>query len=396
MKKLFRASVFLLVIAAGVGFFLWMMSSKQSPPRQDTGPLVVPVTTIAAEAATGRAKVMASGTVVPSRSVRISAEVPGRVVATGRGLVQGGKLRRGDLLVRLDPRDYDLALIQSQAAVSQAQLQLDEERGRKTVAEKEWSIMESEVAPSQEGRRLALREAQLEMAQVSLEAARSRVTQAQLARQRTSVVAPFNAIVLDEAVEAGQYVQPGAVLATLVSTDEFWVRVPLPMDRLPWIALPGPDGKGGSLARIVQRISAEVTVERSGRVVELLADLDERGKMARLVVEIPKPLGNEGKGELPILLGAYVEVEVEGPQLDGLVAIPKSALSQGNTAWVVSDGELKQRTVIVGWTEGATAYLTSGIAAGERVLASRLSTPVEGLKVRDESTAAKEDRKSVV
>ncbi|MCU0663625.1 MAG: efflux RND transporter periplasmic adaptor subunit [Myxococcota bacterium] len=385
MKHLFRAFVFLLLIAAGAGVFAWLVSSRQSPSRQESGPVVIPVTTTEVVAASGKAKVMASGTVVPARSVRISAEVPGKVVAVGSRLKPGGRLRKGDLVVRLDVRDYDLAVTQSKAAVAQAQLQLEEEAGRKVVAEKEWSLLESEVSPSQPGRRLALREAQLEMATVALEAARSRMEQAQLSRQRTSVAAPFDALVLDESVEAGQYLQPGAVLATLVASEAFWVRVPLPMDRLPWISRPGPDGKGGSPTRIVQKVSPGVTVERQGRVVELLADLDERGKMARLVVEIPHPLGDETSSELPILLGAYVDVEIEGPALEGMVAIPKSAIDETGHVWRVAAGKLEQAAVTVGWTEGLTAYVTAGLAPGERVLTSRLSTPVEGLEVRDES-----------
>jgi RND family efflux transporter MFP subunit len=384
MKHLFRAFVFLLVIAAGGGVFAWLVSSRKSPPKQAIEGESIPVTSIEAVAASGSAKIIARGTVVPARSVRISTEVPGKVVRVGSKLQPGGKLRKGDLIVRIDSRDYELAEIQARAAVAQAQLHLEEERGRKAVAEKEWSLMASEVSASEQGRRLALREAQLEMAEVSLEAAQSRMAQARLAKSRTSLTAPFDALVLEKSVDVGQFLQPGALLATLVSSDVFWVRVPLPMDRLPWISLPGPDGKGGSPAVIAQKVDTGVVVERRGRVLELLHDLDERGKMARVIVEIPRPMGDPSLGELPILLGAYVEVQIEGPPLDGATAIPKSALENDDNLWIVANGKLEHRKVTVGWTEGPTAYVTNGLSPGERVLASRLSTPVDGLEVLDE------------
>jgi multidrug resistance efflux pump len=109
-------------------------------------------------------------------------------------------------------------------------VELELEKGRGDVAQREWQILRSDsdanLAP------LALRSPQLVAAKQSLAGAQANLKQAELALSRTHFTAPFNALVLDESIEVGQVVAPGAPLATLIGTDRFWVSVSLPVDEL--------------------------------------------------------------------------------------------------------------------------------------------------------------------
>jgi hypothetical protein len=120
--------------------------------------------------------------------------------------------------------------------------------------------------------------------------------------------------------------------------------------------------------------------------------------MARALVEIDDPLGisspvggtgalasvgtsEEGRA-LPMLLGAFVRVEVAAGEAQGLVEIPRTALRDGDVVWVVDDGRLRIRPVEVAWRLRDAVLVSRGVEDGEPVIVSPLSSPPEGLAVR--------------
>ncbi len=393
MKTFFKIILFFVIVAAGVGVFVILRSGRTEAERKPAPPKVTIVEVTQALAASEKAIVAASGTVVPAKSVTLTPEVGGRIVAQSDKLVPGGRFKKGQILVRLEPRDYDLAVEQQRARVVRAEMDLATEKGRKAVAEKEWSLISDEVRPSEEGRKLALREVQLDNAKAALSGAKSTLELAELNRNRTVVRAPFNAFITEEFVDKGQIVGPGSRIATLVSSDVFWVRVAVPMDRLSWLQIPGVNGNKGSPVRVTQQVGDGADVVREGRVVRLLGDLDPLGKMARVLVEVNDPLGankdgvNEG---LPLLLGAYVSVEIEGPELADLIALPRLAMREGETVWVKSGDTLSIRRCKVVWTKKDTVYVRGEIQPNEQVVTSRIGAPVEGMKIILESEVSKD------
>jgi len=379
--------VFLVLVILGIGAFAFvtLKLSKPEPERKEPPDPSTVVRIVRAETATEPITIRAMGTVIPARKVEVYPEVGGRIVKQNEDLVPGGRIPRGQLVVRIDPRDYNLALTQQAAVVTKAEMDLAEEQARKEVAEREWALIADEVRPSEAGKKLALREVQLEAAEASLESAKSGLSKARLARSRTTIKAPFNALVTEEYVDKGQLVGPSTRIATLVDADAFWVRVSVPVDRLPWIALPDKQGEGGSTARIVQRVAEGVEVVREGRVVKLLGDLEPQGKMARLLVEIRDPLGLEagkGEGELPMLLGAYVDVDIRGPMLAGVISLPRAALRDKDQVWLKQDGKLSIRDVDVVWTTEDRVFVRGDLAEQGEVVVSRIAAPVEGMPLR--------------
>ncbi|MFO8074347.1 MAG: efflux RND transporter periplasmic adaptor subunit [Polyangia bacterium] len=384
MKTFLKVLLGLGILLAGFGLFYLLTTMKQKPERQEPpdGSAVVEVTEVAA--ASGPATIGSMGVVVPAREVTVVLQVSGRAVEVSPDLVPGGRVREGQLLARIDPRDYDLAIRQQRAAVTSAEMELATERARKEVAEREWSLIADELRPSEEGRKLALREIQIETAEAALDSARSGLDQARLARSRTAVRAPFDAVVIEEMVDEGQVLGPSSKVATLVDSTRFWVRATVPMDRLPWISLPDEDGEGGSRVLVSQRVGPGDVVERRGRVVRLLGDLDELGKMARLLIEVSDPLGPEGGGgaELPLLLGAYVNAEIEGPELKDVVSVPRTALRDRDRLWIKRDGELAIETIEVVWTTEQRVFVRGDVSVGEQVVTSRIPAPVEGMPLK--------------
>lgn len=314
----------LLVIGSGVAVASKLASSREEPARKeqvDRGTLVE-VQTV--ERSQQTVEVEARGTVRAAQRLNVQSQLNGEIVWINDKLVPGGLIKKGEVMFRIQGRDFRIAVDQRETSVAQAEAQLSIEAGQQRVAKKEWELFQDgsdgTADPS-----LALRAPQKRVAEVSLDAAKSQLEQAKLNLSRTSVKAPFNLMVETENVEVGQLVGPGALAATVVGTDEFWVQVSVPMDRLDFIKIPGVNATEGGDVTVEQSVGAK-TVARDGKVVRLLGELDPVGRMARVLVAVQDPL-NLAKGEdeargLPFLLSAFVTVKFDGAQQMEVSEIP--------------------------------------------------------------------------
>jgi len=349
----------------------------------DNGLLVETVTT---ELSDVPLRIPGQGTVMPAKQVPIQSQVAGRVVWQSESLVPGARVAADTPLVRVEATDYRLALTARTAEVDRARLNLEVERGRQTVAEREWT----EFGGSGSDSELARRGPHVHLAEQTLRAAESAAQRARVELGRTTVRAPFNAVVVNEQVDVGQLVGPQAPLGSLVGTDRFWVQVSIPVDDLGVITLPDEDGFGGSDAAITQRTSEGVTHYR-GAVTRLLPDLDPLGRMARLLIAVEDPLQlllpEEERAAIPLLLGSYVEVSISGRTLASVVQIPTRALRNGNQVLVMNaENRMEVREVVVAWRMDDEALISSGLESGLELITSRVAAPVEGMPLRRSSS----------
>lgn len=392
LRTIVRVALVVGAIGGGVGIFAGLVASKPQPQRKEhrKDGLVVDVRRVSMDDVP--ISVTGHGVVIPAEQVDLQAEVVGKVVWQSDRLIAGGRFRKGDTLLRLDSRDYRLSARELAARVERAEVALDIERGRKKIAEREWELLDAGKLADADGRARALREPQLRAAQNDLRAARAGQERAQLAVAKTVLRAPFNAVVVREAVGKGQLLSPGFPLASLVNTDTFLVQVAIPADRLSSILVPGLNAPVGAGAPAVVRhdLGTDV-VERRGRVVRLLSDLDPNGQMARVVVEVEDPLGlarnDDGRTPLPLLLGAQVQVEIDAGTLERVVEVPRAALRNGDEVFVMDDGSLDIRPVHVVWRTDDSVFVNSGLKGGEELVVSRVAAPLEGMRLVTEATS---------
>lgn len=393
LQRIVRFIIAMTVLAAGVAVFMALVMTKPKPKKVAREHLGELVEVIEVKTRSQRVQVKANGQVIPAKAVAISAEVGGRVVWMNDKLIPGGRIPSGSKLVRIDGRDYRLALEQQRSMVNSAQTALEVERSRKEIAVKEWQIMGGNKPA--EGT-LALRDPQLKSAQAAVKAARSGFQRAQLAAGKTLVKAPFNAIVQQKNADIGQLVGPQVPLVTLVGSDAFWVQVAVPIDRLRWIDVPGLAGVAegaGSLSTVVQEAGLE-RICRKGRVLRLLGDLDPAGRMARVLIEIKDPMldredtarcdGADSRGSnLPMLVGAYVTVTIDGEDVDNVVALNRDAVRNGKQVYVMNaDDTLDIRDVTIAYRKPDQVLISEGLRTGDRVVTSPLPTATHGMKLR--------------
>jgi RND family efflux transporter MFP subunit len=324
------------------------------------------------------------GTVIPAQKVSLESQVAGQVVATHPDFTPGGFINKHDLVIQLDPKDYQLALSRTQSDLVNAQYYLKLERGRQDVALREWQLLNAGRNPSDTDSELALRKPHLDKAEADVAAAEAAVTQASLDLERTRISAPFNALVLSKAVDVGSQVAPQEPLAELVGTDTYWVQASIPIERLDWIQVPRQIGDAGAPVKIEYGLGHTI----GGTVARLVGDLDSEGRMARIIIAVDDPLNRASTptDSPPLLLGEYVRVAIQGRLLDNVFAVPREALHDDNTVWLADqDDKLAIRKVYPLWRDPETVLLHDDLKPGDRLIVTDLPAPVNGMELRIEA-----------
>ncbi len=388
----------LVILVLSIAATVTLIKSRTKPERTAPENRGVLVSVEKAQTATRTIDVRGQGEVTPARTVVLQPRVQGEVIWVSEKLVEGGVVQKGEPLVKIDRSDYQIAVEQSKTAVASAEAQITLEEGQQKVAKKEWELFKKDVDGNADPG-LALRGPQKRIAEVNLKSAESQLKRAQLDLRRTTIRAPFNAYVRSESVEVGQLATMGSPMATLVGTDEFWVQVSIPMDRLGLIDVPGLNATGeGSAAKIVQDLGTG-KIEREGKVLRLLGDLDPVGRMARVIVQIDDPANlakaPEERG-LPLLVGAYVSVTIQGGESRNVVALSRRYVHEGDSVHLMKDDKLQIAKAVIVWRDEDEVLIRGGVAEGDEVVVSKISTPVDGMKLRTESTQAEPAKRAEV
>lgn len=373
----------LVILCAFLAFFLlFITQSDVSKTEMEAKPVLVQV--IEARASNQPITITAYGTIQGNRELTVRPEVSGRVVEQSDNLVIGGLVRKGDVLLRIDPRNYRNFVEQEKAAVERAEFELQLEHGKQIVAKREWQELKPSIERTELSEELALRKPHLREKEAALAAAKSRLAKVQLDLKRTVLKSPINAIIIDEAVEPGEYLTPQSTVAKLVATDEFRVQVSIPMNKLHWIAIPSEEGDKSSPVSVIQDLGHQEPLIKKGRVLRLLGNLDPSGRMARLLVAIDDPLELQKppSNRSPILIGSYVRVEIEGPELQNIILLPRKALREENQVWVMTDNKLEIRKVSIVTKDKDNVMIDSGIKPGELVVLSYLDIPIPGMSLQ--------------
>lgn len=365
---------------------------KTAPQAQKRPPerTVAQVNTQPLFTGTHQVVVSAMGSVVPAREITIKSRVPGKIQSVHPEFVEGGLIRAGQTILTIEAKDYELAIARRESAVVSAEYALKMEMGYQEVAQREWDLLNRGKPAADEDVELALRKPHLAKVRSDLAAARAELEQARLDLSRTEVVAPFNTMVRKKHVAVGSQVTGQDDLAELVGTDDYWIQVSLPVERLAWIRIPRDNKEKGAAVTVFYR-----GYQRQGTVARLLGDLEVQGRMARLLVAVKDPLGLSDKtpSEIPpMLIGEYVRVEIQGQRLTDVYRIPRSALRDNETVWILSDDDtLKIVPVETVWRDADFVLMKNGIRSGQRLIVSDLSAPVEGLPL-SERNAGSSDR----
>lgn len=374
-----------IIVLSAVAFALTLVShtpeakvpqmSRSEPPQ---------VKVIQVQPKTVRLTVSSQGIVTPRIEIDLVAEVVGKVIRVHPAFVAGGSFVRGEVLVSIDPRDYDYAVVRARSRLAEAQRLLAQEE-----VEADQAHYERRMLGDRKTTPYALHEPQLAQMRARVAGATASLTEAELQRARCDLRAPFNGRIRKKWIDAGQYVERGEELARLYSTASAEVRLPLSMDQMAYLQLPLSPGETGS-----QQPSPAVTLTASfggtayhwaGRIVRTEGVLDPATGLLYAVAAIPDPFVYHGDRP-PLLPGTFVQAIIDGREPSGLFILPPSAVNASREAVLVdTSNRLRFSRLDIFKKEPDRVLIRGGLQAGDHVVISGVTVPVEGMEVKVES-----------
>ncbi len=385
MKTRFQLPIALLLILSGViAAAVIMNTSPQTAQYEEiAAPPVVHIVTVQPQRL--RMEVRSQGRVAAQTEIDLVSGVSGNIVKVAPAFVSGGFFNQGDLLIAIDPAEYDLRIAQAQARVMEAQYQLTREEAEAEQARDEWQQLgQGDPGP------LNLRIPQLREKRAKLAAEQEELKNARLLRQRTEIRAPFSGRVRSKNVGLGQFIHSGAILGRIYSSDLAEVRLPLTTGEFALIGF----WDLAQFAQPIPDVPVQLTADYQGRwhtwparLVRSEGVVDPDTGMIAAVAQVQDPFAlqankKDAVAAVPLPVGLFVEAVIAGRWLEDLIVIPVSAVFSGQRVVIVDDGNrLRFRNVEILKIEREQVIVAAGLTAGERVLVSGLLHPVEGMAV---------------
>jgi RND family efflux transporter MFP subunit len=292
------------------------------------------------------------------------------------------------MLVRLDSEEYQLAITKAEATVASAKQQLAKAEAEYKQKQKEYSGVNLASVSD-----FALRKPEFEEAKARLKAAEADLKLASLQLRRCTIYAPFDGRVVKTLAGMGQLVMPSAALAEIYAVDIAEILLPISEAQSGLLELPAINAfHNAANGETDNVLPVKLRGRYAGRdftwdaeIVRTDASIDERNRLQNLIAQVDDPYGlrHELTGNAPLLMGMFVEAEIEGRLLDNIYVLPRSALHNRNTVWLLDEAlQLRQQEVSIVHRGKLNVYVSDGISASDRVITSPLDVVVDGMQLR--------------
>lgn len=299
----------------------------------------------------------------------------------------GGFFDKGDVLLRIDNRDYLADLKISGANLADAKQALSQELATSKQAELDWK----RLGNTEPANNLVLRIPQQQAARARLASAEAAVSKAQLGLDRTEVLAPFDGRVLAKMVDLGQVAGNNTQIAQVYATDYVEIRLPLRDSDLRFVNLPETyRGVGEAPTPTPVKIFSSLTDSEQpwlGEVVRTESAIDANARQLHVVAQIDDPFGALAVGRTPLKIGEYVTAEIQGKLIQDAIVIPASTIYQNTYVYIVEDGVVIRKNVKVLWQSTEKALIGEGLKNGDRLVTTTLGQVASGTRASIEGEA---------
>ena len=361
----------------------WILATKPEPRQRNFNPGATAVEVYGIHPSNYRVELETQGTVQARTQSNLIPEVRGRILEISPNFRVGSFFEEGDVLLKIDPRDYETELVVADANLAQAELVLAEEQARSDQAYQDWKRLNLDEEPSD----LVLRTPQLTRAKANVASAKARLETAQRNLIKTEIVAPFAGRVLNQNVDVGQYVSPGNQLARIYSVDFAEVRLPLTETQLTFLDLPEiyrgeqpafSDGPNVTLSSSV----AGTTHQWRGRVVRAEGSFDVRTRQLFVIAQVRNPYGRTADDRPPLKVGTFVQATILGSVLENVFVLPRRLLRENTFVLAVDDENLlRRKTVNIVWQNDDSIIVDQGLEPGDRICLTDVPFALEALQV---------------
>ena len=371
------------ILASAVGGAFVMVQTRAAPTQTEREIPVLLVDAIEARREPVFFRVNTQGAVTPRTESNLVSEVSGQIVEVASNYVSGGFFRKGELLLRIDPRNYQSALKSAQANVARVQTQVAKENALANFALDDWKTLRDLNASTGPISDLALRKPQLAEAIAESISAEAALEKAQEDLNRTSIRAPYDGMVQEKHADVGQYVNTGSQLALIFATDYAEIRLPITQRELALVDLPSADGSSLPLPVTLTSQAGKIQHTWQGLIVRSEGVFDSASRVLYVVAQVEDPYNQSGRNGELLRIGTFVTASIQGRFGGALFTIPRHALQRGETLWIIDEQQkIYPRDVQIVSTDEEYAYVDGGLVNGDRYTITPIDQPLPGMPVR--------------
>lgn len=348
-KRVLKLLLPIAIVAVGILIAMAMVRSRPELQTSDTAAPLPRVQVMDVTLGDVPVTIIAHGDVTARHELDLVSEVTGRVLWVAPEFQPGEMVEAGQVLLRVDPVAYRLALAEAKAELSRAETGLADAEAVKRKA----SVVEGKL---------------------NIEAAKERITKAEQDLAYTDIRSPFNAVIDRQLVEPGQFINLGQSVAHLLSSDTAEVSLPVSAAQAGFL----DDSATGEVG-----LSAQIGASKSrwpATILRIESRVDRLTRVVPVVVEVASPY-DSSVHQQTLPLGLFVEAHIPGKPIPFAVQLPSSALQSDGSVFVLQDNSLRRRPVNVAYRAGDAIVIDSGLEKGDRVVITRLEVMFEGMKV---------------
>lgn len=369
-RKVVPFAIIILVVIGLIFIMRLFKEEQQSQPRQETG-FLVETAQLAQQSLT--ITVASQGLLTPKRNISLVAEVSGRVIEVSDDFVVGGQFKQGDVLLQIEPDDYQVAVSRAEANLASARAQLDLEQAKADQAKKDWQSFGKKTEPSD----LLLNIPQLKGAEAAVDAAKADLQKAQRDLSKTTIKAPFDGTMLAKMVDIGQFVNISGQLGRLAGTQNAEIRLPLTARNLTQLKL----AEDNRLPLPVSLSLVDGPQVGEAQLVRLESEKDPQTLVTYGVVEVNNPF------ELGLRFNTFVNAAITGPTYQAVYPVPSQWLLPNQRLPLYRNNRLHIQSVSVIYQTDQIDYVSQGLTPDDQIVTTPIQFPEEGMSLRRQSAS---------
>jgi len=426
-KELKRKLLILPAILIGVVIIAVLVKNRAQPEKIPLVEVTRAVRVIQVPRLDVIPTVNGTGNVKPSKVWNGVAQVSGKIVEIHARLKNGAIIRADELILKIDPTDYKIAITQAATNIEAIRAQLAEQKlqkkndesslkieqkalkigkgelkrkrdllkngtiSRSDVEKEERNVLSQTQSVQSLNNKLNLYDVSRRKLRADLERLQSQLASAKLNLERTTIHMPFTGRIAQSNVELTQFIRQGEVLVVADGISKAEISVQVPMAKVSSLMRSekvvdffnteiSDLGKVLGISARVMLNSGGVTTEWEARVARISDTLDPRTRTVGIIVEVDKPYEGVQPGiRPPMVKGAFVNVELRGKPLPDSLVIPRSALHEGKVYIADNNSRLEKRKVVVARADQSFIVINSGLNEGERLVVSDIVPAIDGM-----------------
>tara|TARA_Y100000768_G_scaffold164452_1_gene123065 strand:+ start:1184 stop:2296 length:1113 start_codon:yes stop_codon:yes gene_type:complete len=370
MSKKKNTKKIAILLLASITISYLMSTAKKEPEKNISSAKPPIVSALYLKKEDVQIPVVSQGMVLPLTETMLSAEISGEIIEISPKFVAGGIFKKGETLIKIDPKIYEVAYKQAKALKDQRQNEYEDS----VKIRKQGYLSESEYLAAVSS--LAAAEAQLVKAENDLD--------------NTNIRLPYDGMVREKSADLGQYVNIGNKLGVTFSTEFAEVRLPLSDRDAPFAGLPSSnsltDPSVEKSTSVNFRIDLNPSKTRSGYIERSEGVVDEKTRMIFAVARLEDPYNlKNDEDTLALPMGAFVSAEILSNESYNFVRIPRSAIINNRQVILIdSENKIQYKDIDLVRTDESFGYIKDDFFDGQRISLTPIEDGVNGMIVRVE------------